>query len=91
MTYPNQTSSITLQYPVNFDGKEVKELSVRRPLVRDQLIATKSSESAEDKDIKLFSLLAGVDVELIHQLDLEDYFALQDVVMSFSVGKSKKD
>ena len=90
MSYPNQITTIELQYPVTFDGKEIKELSVRRPLVRDQLIAGKSSDNAEDKEIKLLSLLAGVDADLIQILDLSDYFSLLDVVVGFGVGKSQK-
>lgn len=90
MSYPSQTTKLQLNYPITFDGKEITELNIRRPLVRDQLIAMKTDGIQAEQDVKLYSLLASVDQEVIYLLDCEDLHALQDILIGFKMGKSKK-
>ncbi len=83
MSYPSLSVKYVLSYPVNTDSKEIKELEIRRPKLRDQLIANKSGESAEDKEVKLLSLLCSVDEEVIHDLDMIDFFKIQEQITNF--------
>lgn len=91
MSYPNETTKLVLQYPVTFNGVEFTEVTIRRPKVRDQLIANKSSKEIEDKETKLLSLLTEKDEEFILELDMSDYFSIQNVIENFRKGKSKKN
>ncbi|MFB9136708.1 phage tail assembly protein [Vibrio sp. AK197] len=91
MTYPVETVDIKLIYPVFFEGNQVETLKVRRPKVRDQLIADKQNANEADKEIHLMSLLAGVDQALIQELDLDDYGQLQEAIVGFRKKGSQSE
>ncbi|ENM6576165.1 phage tail assembly protein [Vibrio fluvialis] len=91
MAYPVNTTPLKLQYPIEFEGKKIEELNIRRPLVRDQLIADKQNKDTADKEMHLMSLLAGVDQEVIQMLDLYDYGEVQQVIMGFRKKPSQSE
>ncbi len=41
MSYPNKTVELKLEYPVEYAGKTIEMLTIRRPKVRDNMIAGK--------------------------------------------------
>ena len=82
MSYPNKTTELTLEYPVEHAGKTIEVLTIRRPKVRDNMIAGKKDDDA-DKEITLMSMLAEVDDQVIHELDMNDYLAFQKVITDF--------
>lgn len=83
MEYPVPKETVNLEYPRTFNGKEYKTLELRRPLVKDQLIADKQNKDPADKEIHFMALLAEVDVEVIQMLDLDDYEAVQKKITGF--------
>lgn len=83
MSYPSGVVPLPLIYPITVGDKEIKSLSVRRPKVRDNLIADKQNKLDADKEVHLMALLSGVDTEVIHELDMEDYSAMQAVLKGF--------
>ncbi|ELL9329669.1 phage tail assembly protein [Vibrio fluvialis] len=91
MAYPVNTTTLKLEYPIEIGGKKIEELNIRRPLVRDQLIADKQNKDTADKEVNLMSLLAGVDQEVIQLLDLEDYGEVQKVIMGFRKKPSQSE
>lgn len=91
MTYPTPQETVKLAYPIEVNGKEVKELALRRPKVRDQLIADKQNKTDADKEVHLMALLAGVETNVIHLLDLDDYLEVQKVIMGFRKKRSEKE
>ncbi|MBY8038589.1 phage tail assembly protein [Vibrio fluvialis] len=91
MAYPVNTTTLKLEYPIEIDGKKIDELNIRRPLVRDQLIADKQNKDEADKEIHLMSLLAGVDKEIIQLLDLNDYGEVQKVIVGFRKKPSQSE
>ena len=82
MSYPNKTVALKLEYPVEHAGKTIETLAIRRPKVRDNMIAGKKEDDA-DKEITLMSMLAGVDDTVIHEMDMIDYSAFQKVIVDF--------
>ena len=72
----------TLQYPITIDGKEVRDVHLRRVLVQDL-------ENIDDKDnniqtsIKLISSLSGINPEDVRLMDASDFQALDDIVTGF--------
>ena len=86
MSYPNESAELKLNYPVSVDGRKVEALKIRRPKVRDNLIAAKK-ETDEDREMTMMSLLTGEEAEVLHEMDMADYEALQKVI----VGFRKKD
>ncbi len=60
-----------LEFPVTYDGREIKTLTFRRMRAGDALIA-EATESDIMAGFVLFAELAGVDVDVIKLLDNED-------------------
>lgn len=75
--------TIELKHPVTIAGRETKTLSMRRPKVKDQLAADKSSGSNAEKEIRLFANLCEVEPSVIEELDLADYRRVQEVYGGF--------
>lgn len=82
MSYPNKTVDLPLEFPVEHAGKKIETLTIRRPKVRDNMIAGKKEDDA-DKEITLMSMLADVDDQVIHELDMNDYLAFQKKIKDF--------
>ncbi len=82
MSYPMGSEILVLVHPIAVDGREIKELNVRRPKVRDNLIAQKK-ETAEDGEMTMMSLLTGEDDSVLQEMDMLDFEALQQVVVGF--------
>ncbi|HHY0435727.1 TPA: phage tail assembly protein [Vibrio parahaemolyticus] len=91
MTYPVEKTVITLTYPVTVNGKEIEMLALRRPKVRDQLIADKQNKNDADKEVHLMSLLAEVEPDVIRDLDLDDYMEVQKVIVGFRKKRSESE
>ncbi|CAG9297574.1 phage tail assembly protein [Celerinatantimonas diazotrophica] len=83
MAYPVKNEVLTLQFPVTFNEKEYTTLEFRRPKVRDNLIADKQNQADADKEIALMALLSDVEQGVIHELDMMDYVAGQQIIMGF--------
>lgn len=74
-------SSVTvpLEFPVTVGGREYRELTLRRMKAKDTLIG--EGESNEIRvAYRLFAVLAGVDAEVIEELDISDLETLGEKV-----------
>jgi hypothetical protein len=74
---------IKLSEPIKIDGVAVHELSLRRPKVRDLLIAGKKEASESEREVNLIANLAEVPVDAIKDLDLRDYLKIQEFLKDF--------
>ena len=77
------SKTITLQYPITADGAQVQKLTMRRPRVRDRLIAEKDSGSEVEKEIRLIANLCEMAPQHIELLDMADYAKLQECLAGF--------
>ena len=77
------STTIKLRYSVTFNGEETSELILRRPKVQDRLLAERSGGSDIDKEMRLMANLCEVVPDVILQLDLADYAALQEQLADF--------
>ncbi len=75
--------AIKLKYPVQYNGQEYNELTMRRSKIRDRLAISKLSCSDEEKEVRLLANLCEVNPEVIMELDEKDYQALQKEYLSF--------
>ena len=85
---PPRTKTIELDFPVEFEGETVTELTIRRMKAGDSLV----SEGTEDKGragMELMAALTDRPVELIAELDLEDFVNLSEA-MAGMLGKHGK-
>ncbi|MCR9529231.1 phage tail assembly protein [Vibrio alginolyticus] len=91
MTYPVAKTEVKLAYPVELNGQKIEVLNLRRPKVRDQLIADKQNKNDADKEVHLMSLLAEVEPAVIQELDMEDYTEVQKVIVGFRKKNSESE
>jgi hypothetical protein len=76
-------TTLTLEYPFEFEGQTIKTLSLRRPTVADNLAVQKAAATDAEREIRLLANLAEVTPETIHRMDLKDYGKLQSALASF--------
>lgn len=76
-------ATITLKWPVTFEGREVTELTMRPPKVGEQLKIIAEKGTDEEKEVRFFAALCNVPVELIQELILGDYKRLQGAFATF--------
>ncbi|HQT03423.1 MAG TPA: phage tail assembly protein [Thiotrichales bacterium] len=74
---------ITLTYPIEHDGLPIKDIALRRPTVGDHLSVQKMTASDAEKEIRLIANLSELPPEVIYQLDMKDYAAIQKVLGDF--------
>ncbi|WP_067096215.1 phage tail assembly protein [Marinomonas atlantica] len=89
MSYPNKTVELKLEFPIMVNGNETNTLTVRRPTLRDNMIADKK-ETTTDKEICMITHLTGLDEDDLYNLDMSDFDALTEVVVGFR-KKSKSE
>lgn len=74
---------IKLSHPVVSGGTELRVLTLRRPKVRDVLLAAKIGGSDEEKEVRMFANLCEVAPDVVEELDMADYKKLQDGYRGF--------
>jgi len=79
----SERTTVALKYPVEIDGVQVSALHLRRPKVRDQLLAQKQGGSDAERELTLIANLADVAPQALHELDSQDYAALQRTLTGF--------
>jgi len=73
---------IELKYPVN----NIKEITLRRPKVKDLLAAEKLDLPDAEKELLLIEMLSGVSKDILLELDVSDYSKLQKAYVDFLKG-----
>jgi len=74
---------VKLQHPITVDGQEITRITLRRPKVRDMLAVEKLEGSEGARELRLLANLADVAPDVLEELDLADYQALQKVYAGF--------
>ncbi|MGX9427975.1 phage tail assembly protein [Bradyrhizobium sp. LeoA1S1] len=82
------SAEITLDFPIEVDGKSYKTLTMRRPKTKDSLKAAKFKGHDADKGILLLSDLCNVSPDVIEELDEIDAKKLSDQLDAFRGGQS---
>lgn len=80
---------IKLSHPVMSDGTELRALNLRRPKVRDVLLAAKIGGTDEEKEIRVLANLCEVAPDVVEELDMADYKKLQDGYRGFFEEESR--
>ena len=78
--------TVELEYPITLHGAEVTQLTLRRPTVRDRLIAEKSSGSEVDKEVRFIANLCELAPDDIEKLDT----AIKTALIT-GIGKALKE
>ena len=80
---------VDLDYPVDVAGQKYAELHIRRPKVRDHLVADRVGGGNAEKEVKLLANLCEVAPAVIEELDAADYQKLQGVYGGFLSPRRK--
>lgn len=67
-----KTVTLPLDRPIEVDGKTVSELTLRRPLVRDLIVAERQPGQI-GQEAALLALCSGIPFEAVGRLDADDY------------------
>jgi len=78
---------ITLEFPFTSGGQMVTEIILRRPKVKDQIAAEKTSTVPSEVEITMMANLSGLAPKDIQELDLLDYRKLQKEFEGFFAPK----
>ncbi|MEZ2602860.1 phage tail assembly protein [Kluyvera intermedia] len=73
MNYPANTTVITLSRPYTIDGKEVTEINMREPNVRDKLQYEKSTGGTMERESVMIAGLCGLNQADLLLLPAYDY------------------
>ena len=79
----SSSEDIVLQHPITADVAEIERFTMRRPRVRDRLIAEKACGSEVEKEIRLIGNLCELPPSYIELLDMADYVKLQECLAGF--------
>ncbi len=85
MTAP-KTKTLRLQYPVTVEGREVSEVTITRPKVKDLKAMDAALDGIKDKldqGINMVSVLTGLSLDTVEDLDAEDFTKLSEEVAGF--------
>lgn len=74
---------IKLSSPIKVDGVLVHELNLRKPKVKDLIVANRKNSSDIDREVNLIANLAEIPVESVQELDLSDYLKTQNWLKNF--------
>jgi len=77
------STKIELKYPIMAEGREITNVELRRPTVRDRLIAERTNGTNLEKEIRLIAALCDFAPTMIESLDMADYAQLQDALADF--------
>lgn len=77
------TVIVKLKKPHAFDGKECTELTMRQPLIGDEVKAAKFSQVKEERETYLMAKLCGVKHEDFQKMPLSNYEGFTDAYNSF--------
>ena len=80
------TQTVTLDFPIEVDGKQVKKMTMRRAKLRDRRLVSKQGGSAIDQEIRLFAILCDIPEDCLNEMDETDYLKLQEAYSDFLSG-----
>ncbi|MBB65750.1 MAG: hypothetical protein CMO81_11885 [Waddliaceae bacterium] len=83
-------TTITLTEKITVDNKDIQEITLRRPKVRDRLAVERMGQSDAEKEVALIANLADLPKETIEELDLADYNKIQEVLQDFLLASVPK-
>lgn len=76
-------TKIKLEYPIEVDGATVKEITLRRPTVKDMRVARVTGKDDATQEITLIANLAQLTPDQVESLDMADFVKLQTVLKGF--------
>ena len=86
----DDTTTLPLKVPIDGAAGAIKEIRIRRPVVRDHLLSSRGATSAVERDVALVRIVSGLTEEQVRDMDLGDLLRAQDIVVNFLAAGSAK-
>lgn len=91
----NRSVNIELEFPVDWNGKQIKTITIRRPKGRDMRYLPEGKDESVEAMYPFFATLlsSGADQlneEFIDEMDAADIAALADKALGFLDRKGKR-
>jgi hypothetical protein len=86
MTAPKAHKTVRLSDPITWEGREITEIKLAKPRVKDLKRMQASLVGVEDRldqGIAMAAALTGLPVEAIEELDTDDFTAISEVIADF--------
>lgn len=77
------SADIPLNFPITFDGETISKLTMRRPKLKDSKLAAAQPGDDTERGIWMIARLCNVQPELLDELDLSDFDAVEKQFGSF--------
>ena len=75
--------TIKLDYPINFAGATINEITLRRPTVKDMRVARITGKDDAAQEINLIANLAQITPDAVESMDMADFKKAQEALLSF--------
>ncbi len=81
----NTNQTVTLNYPITWEGAKIAEVTVKRPKVKDMKAVEEVEEGLGDisRSIAVIAILTGLPSEAVEELDAKDFEAVSEVIGGF--------
>ena len=86
MTAPKTPKTVRLADPINWDGREITEIKIGKPKVKDLKRMNAALDGVEDKldqGVLMIATLSGLPAEAIEELDADDFTKVSEVIAGF--------
>lgn len=78
------SATITLDYPITVDGREISELTMRRPKARDSLKQERRKGGEFEKGLTMLADMCEQPIEVMEELDEVDLEKVQKQYVDFT-------
>ena len=86
MTAPTKTRTFRLSDPINWEGRQITEVTMTKPRVKDLKRMNAALDGITDRldqGIVMAATLTGLPVEAIEEMDTDDFTAISEVIADF--------
>jgi hypothetical protein len=84
------TTKIKLEFPIEYQGAGISEVTIRRPKGKDMRFLPKGDNAGTEEMYPFFALLMGLDEGAIDEMDAVDIAEISGTVMGFLQRKGGK-
>jgi hypothetical protein len=94
MTDPKAPKTVTLSEPIQFEGREIAEVHITKPKVKDLKRMNAALDGITDpleQGIVMAASLTGLPVEVIEDLDADDFTTISEVIADFFPQGTARD
>lgn len=78
--------TVKLGQPIEHAGETLAEVRLRRPRVADMMEMQRKGGTPADMELHMVSMLSGLPLDAIGQLDMQDYSAVQAALRGFTAN-----